>query len=861
MRHHFILLLIAITWIGQLLHAQVKKDSISHLPDGVIISDSLMNSGYIYDPMFLIKGKVAGASISKNGGHPGVPNQMIIRGLSSMYFNSYPVYVIDGAIVADPDLVFPEDIESIEVLKDISSTAKYGSFGGNGVVLINTKSPPTDKKLKLTYSSVLSYDKPANKLDLASAEDIRNFVAENNLNFEDGGADEDWQENIMQNAMVHSHSISASGMLGKTGYAASVGYKNQPGLILNSMGEKITGNFKVSQLAFKDRLKIEASWKGSQHKVEGIDPEDKRDVFLQTYQHNPTDPVYEADWVTYDNTPRNFQYYNPVAMLNEIENSNTISQSVLNLNLRYKLTQKLKISSSFSTAGYKTENDLHIPPLDSYIPNFNVLENQQLNTKWLDLKGQLDYSSAFGNNQTIQLSTGYFYRKSTSENQYFELIENLTDNPNSDPLWTDENKWKDENKLLTNAVFASLDYAIKTRYFLHLSCRYDKLNDDTPKHDVWGTEIKSESDTSTFLPAISFEWRISNEKFLKNNKTLSFLSLQAGYGKAGKQSNSYYVNNGLNLNFECVKEWNIGLAYGFFKNKINGSIKYYKRESMNSFNQVHVDVPPNPFPYKNDNSMQVKNTGLEFDLHALIINTKNFRFLSSFLISKNTNTVSHFNQYGLNLNEVPLTPYTDNMQYITAEGKPLFAFDLADFAGFSEDNAMLFHTEEGTFSRYPSNARRNTNGQVMPEMELSWNNNFEFFENFDFSFALRYVKGHSIYNANGMWLNQLFFPGYNALSSSLNDAPFIPETSTYYLEDASYLRLDNMVIGYTINLKKEGKFDKKLRIYVGANNLFTITSYSGLDPEINYNTLSMGLENMNVYPPVKSFFVGVKLDL
>ncbi|NOR87861.1 MAG: TonB-dependent receptor plug domain-containing protein, partial [Bacteroidales bacterium] len=341
-----------------------KNDRIYHLSHGELISDSLMLRGNIYDPLFLIKGLVAGASISKKGSQPGIPHEMVIRGLSSVQFTNKPIYIIDGVINADISLIHPSDIASIEILNNISHTAQYGNLGGNGIVIVKTKDSQGENLLHLEYDNFISFDQVARKHELLSASQFRTAQLEYedpifpHPLFYDAGADIDYQNELFRNAISHSHHFTASGKIKNTKYLASVSYKNQDGAIQESGASLINGNFKISQALLENKLQIQAGVNISTQNINGIDEFDSQDVLYQTYIHHPTDPVFHPDG-SYYTVPREFRYYNPVEMIHSISNTITNNQFLSHLNIDYKPTENWNIHINGNYRKYNTESEFY----------------------------------------------------------------------------------------------------------------------------------------------------------------------------------------------------------------------------------------------------------------------------------------------------------------------------------------------------------------------------------------------------------------------------------------------------------------------------------------------------------------------
>ncbi|RLD57130.1 MAG: hypothetical protein DRJ05_10225 [Bacteroidetes bacterium] len=847
-------LLILLLFNGLNIFAQQPVDSLFSIQQAHKVSDTNMLQGDIYDPLFLIKGKVAGASISKNGGHPGVPHHMIIRGLSSIYFSNNPVYVIDNVIGADISLLHPDDISSIEVLNNISSSSRYGNLGGNGVVVVNTKFSDRNKPINLNYNTSISFDKVAKQHDLLSANKYREYVLEKEYPFYDGGADTDYQDEMFRNIITNSHYLSGFGSVKNTSYYASISYKNQPGVVENSNSKQFGGNLKLKQSFFDKKLNIQAMVNFNRQELNGLDEFDEAGILEQTYRHNPTDPIYNSDG-TYYSGLRAFDYFNPIEAINEINRSVIADQFFTNFNASYAINNKLKVLLNTGYSKLETKNNLHIPEIEGMVPTHPMEENYSDYSERLNVESSFIYENDINNTHFLNAEIGYAFRNHRSQ-----FLQGQGQKPYKYIVFRREDSDSSIINTSINSIFASIGYNYKQRYFVDGGIRYDALN---PLIERKGTLLSDPQDLgglNILYPSISVAWKLNNEVFLRDVLWLSNFTVSAGYGEAGKENNLYTLENNTKLDFERSKEYNIRLDLGILKNRIFADLTYYNRTSYNVFMYRRVPVPPNLYPHIHDNSVEISNTGFECNISALVINKSKFSYLTGFTFSANNNEVTNFNNFKDNY------PYNylyddDENSYIQqiSQGEPLFGFYLPKTIGMDENGNMLFVKKGGGVTNHLSNAERIMQGLVLPEWELAWSNKFTIVKNIDFSFSLRYAKGHSIYNKAKMDLEVIYVPTLNALSETINEDAFYPEVSDYYLEDASYLRLDNLVVSYNLGLSNKNP-DLKLKLFLGANNLLTITNYKGLDPEINYNTRYHGIEKANVYPPIKSYFFGLNFS-
>jgi iron complex outermembrane receptor protein len=477
--------------------------------------------------------------------------------------------------------------------------------------------------------------------------------------------------------------------------------------------------------------------------------------------------------------------------------------------------------------------------------------------KNLNIEGIINYDFSLKDAHHFNAEVGYAYR-----NHRAEFLQGQGNKPYKYIVFRREDSDTAILNNSINSVFASLDYNFKQRYYFYGGIRYDALSPSIVRKGTLLSSPENLEGVYVLYPSISLGWKLSNEAFLTNVSWLSNLMIRGGYGEAGKENNLYTLDNNKNLDFERSKEYNIMLDYGFLDNRIFGNLTYYQRTSYNVYTPLQVPVPPNLFSYVHDNSVEIANSGFELNISSLVISKPGFSYLTGFNFSSSKNEVIVYPQNAPErYNYIPsyLYPEDSYIQQIK-QGEPLFTFYLPQFYGFADNGVMLFERKDGGITNNVFDAQRNIQGVVLPSLEVGWSNNFTFYSNFNFSFSLRYINGHSIYNEAKMNLEVWQVPFLNALSSSINEDMFYPKVADYYLENASYLRLDNIVFSYTLNLSKN-KPEQKLKLQIGANNLFTITNYNGLDPEINYETRYPGIEKANVYPPIRSYFFGLNLSI
>jgi iron complex outermembrane receptor protein len=852
-----------------------------------------MNAGVLTDPVQAIQGKIAGVSVTKKGGDPNAGFDIKIRGASSLSSGTNPLYVVDGIPGVDPTTISPEDIESWNVLKDASAAAIYGSRGANGVIIITTKrgtSKTGTRDAQIDFSSYLATDMVANRLDLLSADQIRSYVAENNLNFEDGGANTDWQDEIFRTGMSQNYNLSITGGDQKASYRASLSHQDFQGVIIGSEKQRTIGRINIDQKAFDDRLTISAGLSGTfeQNDYISYTSNGPNDVLYQAFQRNPTDPVYDADGKLYE-TQRQFNYWNPVALVENIQNERSAKRffgffkADLDIYRGISAGVNLGYTRDDYESFYFEPSTIRLGTTSGYGRRaYGNYESRILETT-------LRYNKEFGLHN-INAVAGYSFQEDFNTGFSAQGRKPFLDYTQSNDLGLllnvnagDIDSYKNSNRLIS--FFGRAIYNYNSKYFLTATLRRDgssRFGDN----NKWG-----------WFPSASAAWRISSEDFMDNLDFINNLQLRVGYGITGNQefanytSLAYYVNSGTSINFETGEEsilfafshnsnpdikWeenaelNIGVDFGIMEDKISGSFDFFQKRTYDLLGDYTVPVPPYPVERIWANVGEFKVTGFEAFVQVYPVRNKNFDWKTSLVFTTYKQDVVSLSNDEFNWSarregwlEGRGLVGDLNWTQIVEPGKSLGTWYMPEYAGLSADGKFLFYTASGGVTRNLEDAERRVVGNAQPDFELGWSNYFKFYKNWDMSFSLRAVYGYEIFNTTKLIFgNPVWLPEINVLESALDEAAIglndNPKLSSYYLEDGSFIRLDNISIGY--NFKNVGMV-RNIRLYFTSNNLLTITNYSGIDPEITTSGLSFGLDQYNVYPKTRTFTFGVNVTL
>lgn len=861
------------------------------------VNSNELNTGRLSDPIEGLQGKAAGVTISKQGGDPNSGFSVNIRSASSFTSGTNPLFVVDGVPGVDPTTISPSDIESYNILKDASSTAIYGSRGANGVIIITTKSAAKrdGDNLTIDYSSQLSIDNVSQRYNLLSGSQIRDFAAQTGRVFVDNGANTDWQDAIYRTGLTQDHNLSIMNGTKTSNFRASLSHMNIEGVIKGSSKTRNIGRLNYSQKAFDDFLTINTRLSGTIEHNDYINyggGSSPTNVIYQALRRSPTDKIYNEDGSFYE-TDRSFQYYNPLAIITDIQNNRDAKRLLGNISLDANLHKNLK---GYLNLAYlrNDEESLYFEPKSTASNLTDGYGRRAYNNQSNKLlEGTLTYSNTFQERHNFSIMGGYSWQKdqfdgfsivgrnATSDyigaNNIGTFLDYATERPYG---------YKREDLLISFFSRAMYDYAGK--YYAALSVRRDgssKFGDN----NEWGT-----------FPSASFGWNIAEENFMEDQRLFDQLKLRLSYGLAGNQNIpsdaektlfgpggaainpetggeviNYIISGGTNpnpnLKWETNAEANIGIDFGLWKSKLNGSIEVYQRRTYDLVYAFQVPVPPNKQSYTIGNAGEIKNEGIELTLNYYAINRANLNWKTNLTFSTNRQKTISLGSDEFPLGEIPALYVSGrglvggiNYAQVIRPGVALGTFVMPEYAGLSDDGKFLFYTAAGGVTRDVSRAERRIVGSAQPDFQLGWSNYFNINKNLDVSFSFRGVFGYDVLNVTRMiFSNPADLPTLNVLQEGLEEfergLTSNPTLSSYYLEDASFLRLDNLTLGYNIPIKN--KYVRNLRVYATGTNLLLFTQYSGIDPEISFGGSEFGRDQYDVYPRTRTISFGIQANL
>ena len=854
-----------------------------------------LSKGVQTNPMGMMQGKVAGLNISKpNSGDPNGDYVFQLRGTSSLQGNTSPLIIIDGIPQGDLSTIPQDDIETIDILKDGSAAAIYGTRGTNGVILVTTKRGSAGKT-SASYNGYMSIATIARQLKMMSREQFLEYGGN------DRGHDTDWMNEITQTPFIHSHNLAVTGGSNSFNYRASLSYKDNPGLAINTGYDEIIGRFAANQSILNNKIQIAYDATYRRYKrdnsnitsTDGTPNNNDNAAFKHAAHYNPTAPVYDAE---IENSGGYYQvdlqnYSNPVAILNQNERhikgatfqgSARVTWNILE-GLRAQVFGSMKYSDR--TQGVYASREIY--NTSSYGSATRRYDNWQNET----IETTIDYVKSFEKHNLVALA-GYSYEHNFREwyrvnnsnfdsdvFSYYNLGagSNLLNNPTQSMMGS----FVSQDDLVS--FFGRVNYNYDERYLLSASVRHEASTRLGANHK-WGT-----------FPAVSAGWRLSNESFMKDIEFINELKLRLGYGvtgnmpsdsykslsmmgvvgrfydhSSGKWTSAYGPTQNLNedIKWERKGEWNVGLDWVAFHNRLSVTIDAYKRKVSDLLYTYKVPTPPHQYSEMLANVGDATSKGLELTVSVVPVRNRDFSWNSSINFSFNDNRIDKFSNDHFQTDWIEKGYLTDgdlggmnNTPLIRLiPGGKVGDFFLPVFEGFTKDGKWIFKDLNGD-DKFTFDDDRKIVGNAQPDFIAGWNNEFTY-KDFDLSFTLRAVVGNDVYNVGRMALENPNVAGQekNMLASviglPLKDAA---QPSDYYLEDGSFLKMDNITLGYNVPLKKNN-YISNLRAYFTAQNVFIITGYKGVDPEVDMVGIdNMGIERTRFYPTVRTFVLGLNV--
>lgn len=873
-----------------------KKGDITSSVGSVKSED--FTAGAINDAGQLIQGKIAGLSVTNPSGNPVGGTEISLRGNTTILgASTNPLILIDG-VPGDFNTVAPEDIESIDVLKDGSAAAIYGSRGTNGVVLITTKKSKGNNINEVQYSGYLSLSTIAKKPDFCDADDYRQQIKDGLKDAAwDLGDNTNWIDAITRTGLSHVHNISFKGGNAQTNYIFNVNYRNLQGIFKRSDKEEFQGRAEVNHSMFDDKLRFNFQLLGNQTGYTATSDGGSFNTYSwrQALIHNPTEPIKNADGSWHENTGI-FNYDNPVSRIYECDGEQKISQTRFSSNITLTPIKELTFNALFSydkinqEGGYY-ETKKHISNVRDGMNGYASTGGSSTVTKLVELTAQ--FHKNFGDH-TIQALAGYSYQESTYSNQYERNYNFPTDlyswhnigvgQALKEGLGTEYSYWLDTNLI---GFFGRLNYNYKNRYLLMASVRHEAASQLAGTNKPWGT-----------FPSVSLGWRITEEKFMKNQKVFDDIKLRAGYGVTGSQPSQsflgvpllgygdYYLYNGQwiralqptqnsndKLKWEEKHEYDIGADFSILNYRLNVSVDWYYRLIKGLLYDYSVPSPPNLYTTTRANVGEMSNNGLEIMVNAIPVQTKDFKWETTITFSTNSNKLKSLsNDLYQTSSDYFMTGWIE--EPIKTESHIVrIGHKVGDIYGFKvvdvdESGKWIYLDKNGNRVNYDDFTHSFEDKQILgngvPKWYLGFNNQFRY-KNFDLAINMRGAFGFQIMNGMRMFYENRSRQDWNRLRSAYDkvfgkavlNTLCSEEFNSYYVENGDYWKIDNITLGYSFS--KINKWIKTLRLYASVNNAITITGYKGIDPEVSTSGLAPSYDNRDSYPHTRAFTFGMNV--
>ena len=868
-----------------------------------------LNQGVFTDPAQMLQGKVPGLFVTSTGDPNGSPS-ISLRGASSLRSGEamQPYYVIDGIPGVDISMVAPDDIESIDVLRDATATAIYGSKAANGVIIITTKKGKAGRT-NVSYNGYVGFDRVAKTLDMMSASGLKALSQETGVAVDDNGGDVDWQKEVLRTGVSHNHNLSINGGNDKTKYMASVSYHNRQGVVKGSDMSRLNVRSLLSTSVLKDHLDLSVGANMMYGEYAGVAMDNEGASVMDAMNYfSPLNPV---DWAGKDKN------YNPLRMIDEDTSENSWKRQQFTAKATLHIIDGLDLNANYSYGNRQRTSSSYHSTLSEITTGQNGKANRNTSQGHEStFETYANFSHTFNKVHSLSLMAGYSWEERVGNDGFGLTVHNFFD---------DYVKWNnltyastidgisgvssDVKETVRNISFyGRVNYSYNGRYMLQATVRRDGSS-VFGSNNRWGT-----------FPSVSAAWNITEEPFMKNQNLFSNLKLRVGYGVSGNALGfgaysavatygasgyfDYTDENGVtttyrtlaatknanpNLKWESTGMFNVGIDYAFLNGRINGTIEFYNKKTWDLIWNYPVYSGTISYGQFDANVGEITNRGVEFTINADVIQTKDFRWNTSLNLSHNMNRVDKLSNEIYHTDKFtqgdPMVAGVSDNGYTQRilEGEPLGTFYTFEFAGFNDlgQSTYYVHDENGArtgeVTTAPDDSRdRVITGNAQPKLNLGWNNTVSY-KNWYLTAFFTGVFGNKIYNGT----RASYMAASNLASASgtknvladfateqvvkLSDGSKVINTSPNYpsdrwIENDSYLRLKTLSLGYTFRNCFDGWINSAT-LYFTANNVFTITSYKGLDPEVYMGGTAPGVDyRWSVYPHTRTYMVGVKVN-
>ena len=859
-----------------------------------------LNVGTYTDPAQLLQGKVPGLTITQSSDPNGGTSSIQLRGASSLRSGAAmePYYVIDGVPGVSLATIAPEDIESIDVLRDATATAIYGSKAANGVIIVTTKKGKSGKA-SVTYNGYVAFDNVLKNLDMMTAADIRAYAKANNITIDnDFGGNTDWQKEVQRTAVTHNHNVAISGGNEQTSYNASFTYMEKEGVIKGTDMDRLIGRAFLQTKALNDRLTLSFNLNASitnNHSVNTAT--DGASVYDAMNYYSPLVPVRneQGGWSKYEGVSQN---YNPLSMIYEDPYDHQTKKLQGTAKAALQLWDGLVWNATLS---YQNEQFIWGEYHTSKTQLTGIKDNGQAHRRTTSdnkkvFETYLNYDKTFNEVHKLGLMAGYSWEETSTADGFGLTVYDfyndalgynnlgMANKMDINGIWSSA-----ESTLRMISFFGRANYSFNSKYMVQATIRRDGSS-AFGKNNRWGT-----------FPSASVAWRLSEEDFVKNLNVFDDLKFRVGYGISGNSlgfdpyiatqvygatgwydrndTEQYRIlgairNSNPDLKWEETAMFNIGLDFAVWGGRLSGTVEFYNKKTSDLIYDYAVSTSKYPFGWMTANVGDITNKGVELTINAIPVQTKDFQWATTLNLSHNKNTVDklsndaysvdYINQANPNIGGFS---QANSIQRIM-EGEPIGTFYMWEWAGYNEEGLSVFneYDEEGNLigtTASPGEKDRVKVGSAQPKLNLGWNNTLNY-KNWSLTAFVQGVFGNKIFNGTRAQYNNVtnIKVGKNGLKEVLEQKATDTSAqapSDRYLENGSYIRLSSLSLGY--NFGKIGNWVNSLKVTATCNNVFTITGYKGLDPEVSLGGLTPGVDyRESFYPRTRSFMLGLNVN-
>ena len=879
-----------------------RKDVTSSI---TTLKEEDLNLGVITTPGEMLQGKVPGLVVTTTANPNGEPS-ITLRGASTLRTGEamQPYYIVDGVPGVDLSLVSPDDIESIDVLRDATATAIYGSKAANGVIIVTTKKG-SKGAAHIGYRGYLAVENVSKDVDLATADDLRSYAQANNFKLpDDQGANTDWQKEVERTGISHNHNLSVSGGNDKSNYNISLNYMNRQGVIKSTDMNRLTARALAQSRVLHDRLNLALGVNYSRTEINDVPSTNERGMAVADAMvyYSPLQPVKNADGTWFSSTSVT-NYYNPVSMIHEDEMNYVKKRTQITGKADLNILKGLTWTAQFSYSEKQNVTSIYHSTQSQIVKTNGEAQRSTYfsNKKVFETYG--NYQTTLNELHRLGFMAGYSWEESNNNDGFGLTVKDFYSNALRYYDLTYANKIDGIDAVESGSLstlrmisfYGRANYSFADKYNIQATLRRDGSS-AFGKDNRWAT-----------FPSVSASWRMSEEPFIKNLNIFDNLSLHAGYGVSGNSlgfdaftaiktyaasgwfpytdadgttTNMHTIgatnNANPDLKWERTGMFNIGLDFGFFNGRLSGTLEYYDKRTSDLIYYYPVSTDRYEFSTMTANVGDISNKGVELSISAIPVVNRNFKWSTTLNLSHNSNRVEKLSNQTFSVDYIDeadclITGNTGVYVQRIMEGCPIGQFYTYEWAGYNDQGVSQFYVHDpttgkrtGEVTTKPQDTDRTKTGSAQPKLTYGWNNTLTY-KKWSMNIFFQGVLGNKVFDAIRAQGNcvSLIAQGKNVFKECLTDQKYgdvnAQTPSDRWIEDGSYLRLSTLTLAYDFG--KISDWVSGLSVYATCNNVFTITGFKGIDPEVDLGGLTPGVQWRNsYYPHTRTIMVGVKVN-